>query len=366
MFSAKKHAITLVVCGSRPSPFLKAVDDTNYAVNYIFNNSGDFSIEHPDPSKHLSYHLELFNLLEKKVQEYKPLSDILKVLANTFDSFNPLKLPPVINMLGRYASHFENRADQHSFYMQLASIFHLNQRAIYPLFKSVPPITVEDAKARIPLRQYILEVENQVGIRNQKDATEKVNEPVDSRQQALCDGVKISPTSLLDAQPCDSIREPLGSSAGVVIVPTDLISTYLIFSCPGFKQMLKAFDKKVTLILPTWIGNDITTAERDMLECLGAPARWEPFIATIGDLIDTLVVPKGEPAQDLLSLRTAGKYSIVAEDLSPANQGSDAFFQAVLKTIDIDRESLRVDTLKEKVDLSEKIASSLMRYQRIF
>ena len=91
MFSAKKHAITLIVCGSRPSPFLKAVDDTNYAVSYIFNNSGDFSIEHPDPSKRLSYHLELFTLLEKKVQEYKPLSDILKVLSSAFDSFNPFK-----------------------------------------------------------------------------------------------------------------------------------------------------------------------------------------------------------------------------------------------------------------------------------
>ena len=66
MFSTKKHAITLIACGSRPSPFLKAVDDTNYAVNYIFNNSGDFSIEHPDPSKRLSYHLELFDLLGAK------------------------------------------------------------------------------------------------------------------------------------------------------------------------------------------------------------------------------------------------------------------------------------------------------------
>jgi hypothetical protein len=148
MSTGKKQAITLIVCGSRPSPFLRAVDDTNYAVNYIFNNSGDFSIEHPDPSKRLSYHLELFNLLEKKVQEYKLLNDILKNLANKFDSFNPLKVPPVINMLGRYASHFENRVDQHAFYMQLASIFHLNQKSIFPLFKNPPQITVEIAYTR--------------------------------------------------------------------------------------------------------------------------------------------------------------------------------------------------------------------------
>ncbi len=141
---------------------------------------------------------------------------------------------------------------------------------------------------------------------------------------------------------------------------------HLIFSCPDFRQILKGFDKKVTLVSPTWIGNDITLVERDMLECLGAPTRWEPLMATIGDLVNTLVVPKGEPEIDLLSLRNAGKYSIVAEDLSPANQCGDAFFQSILKTIDIDRESLRIDTLKEKADLSEKIASSLKRYQKIF
>nr|MDO8083812.1 hypothetical protein [Candidatus Sigynarchaeum springense]MDO8119537.1 hypothetical protein [Candidatus Sigynarchaeota archaeon] len=366
MFSAKKHAITLIVCGSRPSPFLKAVDDTNYAVNYIFNNSGDFSIDHPDPSKRLSYHLELFYLLEKKVQEYKPLSDILKVLAGTFDSYNPFKLPPVINMLGRYASHFENRTDQHLFYTQLVSMFHLNQRVIYPLFKNVPLITVDDVKTRVPLRQYLLEIENQVRIRSVEGASVKGNEAGSPRQQSSYDGIKITPTNLLEARLLESIRETLESSAGVVIIPTDLVSAYLIFSCPEFRKLLKGFDKKVTILSPTWVGNEITPVERQVLECIGAPTRWGSFMTTIGDLVSTLIVPKDEPAENLLSLRTAGKYSIVAEDLSPANQSSEQFFQAVLKTIAIDRESLRIDTLKETVDLSEKIASSLRRYQKIF
>ncbi|MEX2680081.1 MAG: hypothetical protein Q6373_000645 [Candidatus Sigynarchaeota archaeon] len=366
MFSVKKHAITLICCGGRPSPFLKAVDDTNYAVNYIFNNSVDFSIEHPDPSKRLSYHLELFDLLEKKVREFKALSDILKVLASTFDSYNPLRLPPVINMLGRYASHFENRTDQHSFYMQLVSMFHLNQKTIYPLFKTFPLITVECAKTRVPLRQYIIEVENQVRTRHVK-ATGVENDKVSGLQQeVISDGINISPKNLVDAQLCDSIRDPIGNSAGIVIIPTDLISTYLIFSCPDFRKILKEFDKKITIISPTWYGNEISPVEREVLECIGAPARWETFMMTIGDLVSTLIVPKDEPAENLLSLRAAGKYAIAAEELSPANQASDGFFQAVLKTLDIDRESLRIDRLKEKVDLSEKIASSLRRYQKIF
>ncbi|MBN2152351.1 MAG: hypothetical protein JW839_12945 [Candidatus Lokiarchaeota archaeon] len=321
---------------------------------------------HPDPSKRLSYHLELFNLLEKKVQEYKPLSDILKVLASAFDSFNPLKLPPIINMLGRYASHFENRADQHLFYMQLASIFHLNQMSIYPLFKDVPPVVVEGVKARTPLRRYIIEIENKVRTSEAKSAGENAEQENEPGQPSGGEEIKISTTSIVDAQLCDSIREPFDSSAGVVIVPTDFISTYLIFTCSGFLELLNGFSKKITLISPLWVGNDITPAEREVLEILGVPTRWEPFMALVGDAVDTVIIPKSEPEVDVSSLQSAGKYTIVAEDLSPAKQCSGEFFQVVLDTLDIDRESLRIDTLKERIDLSEKIASSLRQFQKLF
>ncbi len=367
MFSQKKHAITLIVCGSRASPFLKAVDDTNLAVNYIFNNSCDFAIDHPDPSKRLSYHHELFSLLEKKVQEYKQLSDILKLLASTFDSFNPLKMSPVINMLGRYASHFENRVDQHSFYKQLSSIFHLNQESIYPIFKSFPPITVEDDKTRLPLRQFIIEVENDVKARGVRNAGEKAGGSEDPHPKTTGEGIKITPPSIADAQLCDAFRDPFGSSAGVLIVPTDFISTYYMFSSPGFRQLLKGFSRKVTLISPIWEGNEVTPVEREILKNLVVPTELEPFLKLVmGDLVDSVIVPKEMMAKNLISSQLAKEYIILPEDLSPTNQRSDEFFQVILKTIDIDRESLRVDTLKERVDLSEKIASSLRRYQKVF
>jgi hypothetical protein len=367
MFSSKKHSITLIVCGSRPSPFMKSVDDMNYAVNYIFNNSCDFTIEHPDPAKRLSYHHELFSLLEKKVQEYKQLNDILKLLASTFDSFNPMMIPPVINMLGRYASHFENRADQHSFYMQLASIFHVNQGSIYPLFKSTPPIIVDDGKSRLPLRQYILEFENKVRIPSKKGNGEGKGTLGDVNQPIIADGIRITPTSIVDAQLCDAIRDPFVSSAGVVIVPTDFISTYFIFSCPGFRQLLKGFDKKVTLISPTWAGNDITPVEREVLNYLVVPTLLEPFLKIVmGDLVDTVILPKRMKDENLESSQLTKEYAIFPEDLSPTSQHSHEFFHLVLKTLDIEHESLRIDTLKERVDLSEKIASSLKQYKRIF
>ncbi len=372
MLSRKKHTITLVVSGTKPSPFVKAVDDTSFAVNFIFNNSGDFSIEHPDPSKRLSYHLELFNLLEKKVQAYKPLHDILQTLASTFDSFNPLKLPPVINMLGRYASHFKDQTDQQLFYMQLVSIFNQNQHSIYPLFKDVSPITITDAKTPIPLRQFILEIENKVrtraiqGNEEAKVAKEKGDEKNEPDSKNAPVPTMISPTSLPDARLCDALRDPFNSSAGVVIVTTDFISTYYIFSCIEFKKLLKEFDKKITFISPIWPGNEITNVERDLLDTLNAPVKLNSLVEMVQDHVNTIIVPKEIPAQDLVPLQKAGKCSIIAEDLSPGSQCSDGFFNAILKTLQIDRESLRIDIMKERIDLSERITASLKRFQKVF
>jgi hypothetical protein len=372
MLSRKKHTITLVVSGAKPSPFVKAVDDTSFDVNFIFNNSGDFSIEHPDPSKRLSYHLELFNLLEKKVQAYKPLHDILQTLASTFDSFNPLKLPPVINMLGRFASHFKDQTDQQLFYMQLVSIFNQNQHSIYPLFKEVHPITIAGVKTPIPLRQYMLEVENKVRTRviqeNEelkvaKETRDTKNEP-NSKNPPV--PIMISPTSLPDARLCDSLRDPFNSSAGVVIVATDFLSTYYIFSCTEFKKLLKEYDRKITLVTPMWPGNEITNVERDLLDALNAPAKLDSLVEMVKDHVDTIIIPKEIPAQDLVPLQKAGKCSVIAKDLSPGSQSSDEFFNAILKTLEIDRESLRVDILKERVDLSEKVTASLKGFQKVF
>ncbi|NMC06576.1 MAG: hypothetical protein GYA24_15270 [Candidatus Lokiarchaeota archaeon] len=344
------------------------MDDMHYSINYIFNNALDFALDHPDPARRLSYHHELFGLLEKKVQEFKQLNDILKLLAGTFDSFNPLNMPPVINMLGRYASHIVKQGSQHEFFMQLASVFHLNQGSIYPLFKSYPTILVDDGKKKIPVRHYLFEQENKSRVPGDKTGVgDSIMEPSSPIPQARKSSITIAPVSLLDAQLCESFREPFAISSGIVIVPTDLVSTYFVFSNPNFRQLLKSFNKKVTFISPAWNDAGITHAERELLDFLAIPSKTCAYLKLVlGNLVDTIIIPKDTKLDDLEYSPLAKEYALVQADLTPANQLSDDFFNIVLKSLDIDRVSLRIDSLKEKVDLSEKIAAALKRYQRAF
>jgi hypothetical protein len=210
-------------------------------------------------------------------------------------------------------------------------------------------------------------MENKVRLRNVEQTCEKSEEKGDTSSQSIREGIGVTPKSLFDVQLCDAFRDPFHSSAGVVIIPTDFISSYYIFSCPGFKQLLKDFDRKITLIAPTWIGDENINVERELLENLNAPAHLDPLLMMIQDSLDTIILPKENIlVKDAISTRKGNSSTILVEDLSPTKQCSDDFFQVILKTLDIDRESLRIDSLKERVDLSEKIASSLKGFQKIF
>ncbi|MHA1371620.1 MAG: hypothetical protein ACTSRA_18120, partial [Promethearchaeota archaeon] len=102
-----RKPMLVILVGMRSSPFLKALTRSVYEINYVANNLCDFHIEHQDPSKSLSFHLELFNFFETLAAEEGDSINMLNFLESSFELYNPLGVSTFRNLLAKFSAHVE-------------------------------------------------------------------------------------------------------------------------------------------------------------------------------------------------------------------------------------------------------------------
>nr|MDO8119685.1 hypothetical protein [Candidatus Sigynarchaeota archaeon] len=223
MSLGKRKNIAIVLCGMGLHPFVEYAESTSFEFSYAFNNACDFRVEHKDRTKFLHFHLELFNLIEYRIRQFPSMYDALVSLSAAFNSFNPLHVHPVINLLGNYSTRFTKDAGISHVWNELLHPF-FRQEQVFPLFDKEEPITITQGDVTVPVRQFLLLARDASGI------PFKVN---------------VDMASLKSIPLCKESATILHESAGLLILPMDVLSMSILFQSKQFMDFLEKYPSKV-------------------------------------------------------------------------------------------------------------------------
>ncbi len=274
------------------------------------------------------------------MRKFPSTYNALVSLSAAFNSFNPLQLHPVINLLGNYSARPSKREGVSRIWNELLHPF-FNQEQVFPVFEREEPITITQGEKIMPLRQFI-QVAGDV--------------PVYSYQVSL-DAGRLRGLPLYPG-----VTSILQDSAGLLFVPTDIISMSVLFQSKQLVEFLENYNAKITLLFPDWPDNTSIEREKNLLDNNVFINLFNCSMASIKNCIDTLILDV-KNANIIQDMREITKCTVFATDLSPEHQKTDEFFDTVLKTMSLDREMLKIDRTREKERLSEHLTTLLKKYQ---
>ena len=347
---SSEHEIAIITVGYKSSPFIEQViDKENIPFSIVTNNGSDFQIHHADPTKILNYSLEFTNIIETIAKKSMDSLAVFETLGQFFEFYNPLHLSTLNYLISKYATNIkpENNNYLKAWKQITNAIF--EEEFIFPLFEETRILHIREGEVEVPVRQFLISNELDLLKNNTKNNHKSIDQ-LTEETTGIIDIDKIEKMKL-----CSETAKKIVSASAVIIVPTDMVSLYIMFKSESFKENLQKTDGKIALISPLWPENEVSKLEESIL----LKTEFEPNLLNLVDLIkesvDVLIIDSKD-SELVPQLREAG-LTVLVEDLNSETQQTDEFLDTVLKTMDLTLETILVEPKKAIEGLGEKLVN---------
>ncbi|MHA1514476.1 MAG: PCI domain-containing protein [Candidatus Heimdallarchaeaceae archaeon] len=347
---SSEHDIAIISVGYKDSPFTKEIlqnDIIPYSI--IANNSSDFQIHHADPSKILFYSLEFTKIIEIIAKKSMDSLAVFETLGQFFEFYNPLHLSTLNYLISKYATSIKPKNKE---YMQAwknitTTIF--DSEFIYPLFEESRIFHIKEGEVEIPVRQFLISSELEKKKENSKNNNKALNQVLED----ITGIIDLEENSKMKIS--SSAVKKITSASAVIIIPTDIVSLFILFNSNHFKETLQKSDGEIAIISPFWPGNEISKIEKTILQKTNFEANLVNVAKLVKDCVDAVIIDTKD--SDLVpSLREEG-VTVLVEDLSPENQSTQEFLDTVLKSIEISLDTIAIEPQGLIEGLGEKLVS---------
>ncbi|MCE7742614.1 MAG: hypothetical protein GOP50_09160 [Candidatus Heimdallarchaeota archaeon] len=347
---SSEHNIAIITVGYKNSPFVREVlrnEIIPYSV--IANNSSDFQIHHADPSKILYYSLEFTNLIEMIAQKSMDSLAVFETLGQFFEFYNPLHLSTLNYLISKYATSIKPEVQDYRNAWKEITTAIFDEVFIYPLFEESRIFHLKQGEVEVPVRQFLISETLERQKENSKNN-------IKLKEQALEEITGIIDLELIPKMKvCNEAVKKIVSASGVIIVPTDVISLYILFQSTSFKEALQKTDGKIAFISPFWTEHKLNHIEKLILE----KTEFEPSLINtvklVKDYVDAVIIDDKD-TELVATLREEG-ITVLVEDLLPEKQGSTDFLEMILKTIDLSLDSIAIEPKGLIEGLGEKLVN---------
>lgn len=355
-----KTDIAVVIAGHRQSPLATYMIESRVVrARFVTGNVLDFSIHHADPKKLLHYHLEFTNLLECRARKSMDSLAIIEKLGQFFEFYNPLKLSTLSYLISKYITSINasNKGFGDTWREVSAAIF--NDEFCLPLFEETRILHVKSGDTEVPVRQHVMA--SDLDSKRDQDKSTPAKGKKKEGEPAKDAGREVS--GIIDLDLVDNMRGNesaarfLETAAGVILVPTDMLSLCVLFSSDEFKEMLRNTEGEIVMVSPAWPGNEISLSEREVLEKSGFPTTIEGITAMVKDHVDAVIL-HDITGPTLQKIREIG-VTVLVENLDPATQRTEEFLQHALKCVGLELDDFRAEQMHEKTAIGEKLANIL-------
>ncbi|MHA1115896.1 MAG: helix-hairpin-helix domain-containing protein, partial [Candidatus Heimdallarchaeaceae archaeon] len=301
-----------------------------------------------DPSKILDYHLEFINIISQKAKRSMESVSVFETLGQFFEFYNPLHLSTLNYLFSKYATNVKQQAKNLTEVWKNISKIIFEKEFIYPLFDEIRQIHVKEGDIEIPVRQLLLKYRKQ----QEEKKNGKITEEIINNITGIID---IDEISKLKINPI--VSKKIEQAPGIIIVPSDLISLFLVFQSSAFRETLKKTSGEIAIISPFIDENNNFELEKAIL----TKSNFEPtlvnFVNLIGDVVDTIIIDKKDSSQ-VAKLREAG-ITVLVDNLKSERMQSHEFLDLVLRSIEIDPESVHMEPVEIKEGFGDKIVNLL-------
>ncbi len=345
-----EQEIAIILAGYRVSPFVREVlHKEDIAFTIIANNSSDFQIHHADPSKILNYSLEFSNTIEIKAQKSMDSLAVFETLGQFFDFYNPLHLSTLNYLISKFTTSTKTEDIKYvdAWKKICSAIF--DDAFILPLFSETRIIHIKEGDVEIPARQFLISA----GIEQRKDNSKNNIKTLEQTLVDITGIIDLEKTNKMKI--CNEASKRIISASAVIIVPTDIISFYVMFQSESFRDILEKTSGKIAFLPPYWLGNEISTFERAILEKTNFEVNLPNITDLVKDSVDTIIIDSKD--SDLVpTLREAG-ITVLVEELSQENLASQEFLETVLRSVDVTLESITIEPKESVEGLGDKLVS---------
>ncbi len=345
-----EQEIAIILTGYRVSPFVREVlHKEDIAFTIIGNNSCDFQIHHADPSKILNYSLEFSNVIEIKAQKSMDSLAVFEALGQFFDFYNPLHLSTLNYLISKFATSTKTEDLKYVEAWKKISTAIFEDEFILPLFSETRIVHIKEGDVEIPVRQFLISTE----IEQRKDNSKNNIKTLEQTLVDLTGIIDIEETEKMKL--CSEASRKIISASAVIIVPTDIISFYVMFQSESFRDILEKTSGKIAFLPPFWIGNEISKFERAILEKTNFEVNLPNIADFVKDSVDTIIIDSKD--SDLVpTLREAG-ITVLVEELTQENLASQEFLETVLRSVDITLESITIEPKDRVEGLGDKLVN---------
>ncbi|MHA1667966.1 MAG: C2H2-type zinc finger protein [Candidatus Heimdallarchaeaceae archaeon] len=347
---SSEHEIALIVVGYKTSPFLETIlQEETIPFSIITNNSCDFQIHHADPSKVLNYSLEFSKVIEILAKKSMDSLAVFETLGQFFEFYNPLHLSTLNYLISKYATKIkpENKNYLNAWKEIASSIF--DEEFIYPLFEETRILHIKEGDIEIPVRQFVISTEIELQKNNSKNNNKSL-EQIGENITGIIDLEEAQKMKLCS----ESVKKIVAASA-VIIVPTDIISLFILFSIESFRDILKRTSGKIAFISPFWEGDKATPLERIILEKTGFEANLLNVVNFVKDTVDTIIIDDSDSSL-VPQLREAG-VTVLVENLEEDCQKAHKFLDTILRSIDLNLEDILIEPKQRIEGLGDKLVN---------
>jgi hypothetical protein len=348
---SSEHDIAIISVGYRNSPFTEEILKTDIIpYSIIANNSSDFQIHHADPSKILFYSLEFTKIIESIAKKSMDSLAVFETLGQFFEFYNPLHLSTLNYLISKYATSIkpENKDYRQAWKNISEAIF--EEEFIYPLFQESRIFHIKEGDVEIPVRQFLMSSENEKKKENSKNSNNKALNQILEGVTGIIDLEKANKMKL-----CTTAMKKITSASAVIIIPTDIVSLFILFKSDHFKETLQKTNGEIAIISPFWPGNELSQIESSILEKTDFEANLTNIVKLVKDCVDAVIIDTKD--SDLVpTLREEG-ITVLVEELTPENQATTEFLDTVLKSIDVSLDSIAVEPQGLIEGLGEKLVN---------
>lgn len=347
---SSEHNIAIISVGFRESPFTKEIlqnDIIPYSI--IANNSSDFQIHHADPSKILFYSLEFTKIIEIIAKKSMDSLAVFETLGQFFEFYNPLHLSTLNYLISKYATSIKPKNEEYMKAWKNITTTIFDNEFIYPLFEKSRIFHIKEGEVEIPVRQFLISSE----LERQKENSKNSNKALNQVLEDITGIIDLEETNKMKI--CSIAVKKITSASAVIIIPTDIVSLFILFNSNHFKETLQKTDGKIAIISPFWSGNEISQIEKVILQKTDFEANLVNVAKLVKDCVDAVIIDTKD--SDLVpSLREKG-VTVLVENLAPENQSTQEFLDTVLRSIDISLDKIAIEPQGLIEGLGEKLVN---------
>ncbi len=347
---SSEQEIAIICVGCRVSPFLEEILNKEIIpFSIITNNSLDFQIHHADPSKILNYSLEFTNVIEIIAKQSMDSLAVFETLGQFFEFYNPLHLSTLNYLISKYATNVKPETKDYLTAWKQISKAIFEDEFIFPLFEETRILHIKEGDVEVPVRQFLVSNELELKKTNAKN-NNKTKEQNDVEITGIIDLEAIDKMKV-----CNEATKRIVSASGVIIIPTDIVSMFVVLQSSAFRDVLQKTSGEIAFVSPFWPGNEITQLEQNILQKSEFEPSLENLVSLMEESVDTVIID--EKNMDLVpKLRESG-ITVIVENLTSENQKSTEFLDTLLKSIDLSLETIQVEPRKAIEGLREKLVN---------